>query len=67
MLTLAEYRRAIDEIEKRNGPPTVDVRDAAVKSLVHEINGRPWDTAEARERAQSLVIRLELLRYTATD
>jgi hypothetical protein len=66
MLTLTDYSHAIEQIEIGKGETDLD-RDLALRSLVHEICGRPWDTAEERERAQVLVIRLERLRFTLTE
>ena len=67
MLTLADYRQTIEEIEKGDGPPADLDRDLALRSLVHEICGRPWDTAEEQEKAQCLVIRLERLRHILAE
>ncbi len=66
MRTLTDCIHAVEQIENGGSNHMPPDRDRALRSLVHEICGRPWDSPEEREHAQSLVIRLELLRLRGT-
>jgi hypothetical protein len=63
LTTLAKYRQAVQDLEAGKLPPGSHDRAAAIKSLVDQICGHPWATAEERSQAQSLVARLERMRW----
>jgi hypothetical protein len=63
LTTLAEYSRAVEDLEAGRVPPGAHDRTAAIESLVDQIRGHPWATAEERSQAQGLVARLERMRW----
>ncbi len=53
------FAQSVEELER--GPYLPD-RHAAAKALLDAIYIAPWQTAQERERAQSLVARLERVK-----
>ena len=63
MTTFEKLTRDVEELEKGRLPAQFPKRAAAIKALVDEICGFPWQSAEEREKAQGLVHRLERMRW----
>jgi hypothetical protein len=63
LTTLAEYKQGVEDLEAGKLPPGSRDRAATIQSLVDQISGHPWATAEERSQAQGLVARLERMRW----
>src|SRR5262245_50126188 len=57
------FTQFIEELEQGQYPPCFPDRTKASQTLVDEICGAPWQTAEERDKAQGLVIRLVRLTW----
>jgi len=64
---IAKYTAFVTDMEAGTYPACLTDRNAAIKRLLEDICGFPWETAEQRESAQKLVARLERLARQALD
>jgi hypothetical protein len=63
MSTFDHFSQLVEEVEGGRLPARFSDRASAIKALVGEICGAPWESGEERERAQGLVLRLERMKW----
>jgi hypothetical protein len=67
MRTLHDYQKEVEEFENGNCPARFCGRDGALELLILEMCLAPWGTLEEQNRAQVLVVRLDILRLSSVS